>query len=167
MKALHIYLQNPRVKRILGKGLKQDGFSLVELVVVIAVLAILSAVAVPAFVGVQANAQASAVQNGLVNGIKECVVRDSDSNTTTFVKAQSFANPTAFKGYTIGKLTADDDTCFKAKATATDTTNMSNFTITLDKNTGVVVRQCTPASTTGKKRPGCGSAATGDSFGTW
>ena len=38
----------------------EEGFSLIEPVVVIAVLAILSAVAIPAFNGVQANARASA-----------------------------------------------------------------------------------------------------------
>ena len=74
---LELVEQN-QIEEQIQKALKtkpgEEGFSLVELVVVIAVLAILSAVAIPAFVGVQANARASAVKNGLVNGVKECVV---------------------------------------------------------------------------------------------
>ena len=54
------------------------GFSLVELVVVIAVLAILSAVAIPSFVGVRNNAKVSAVKTSLVNILKECLVAESD-----------------------------------------------------------------------------------------
>ena len=57
MTILDIYLKNQKVQTLATKP-GEEGFSLVELVVVIAVLAILSAVAVPAFVGVQANARA-------------------------------------------------------------------------------------------------------------
>ena len=56
---------------------QNEGFSLVELVVVIAVLAILSAVAIPAFVGVRNNAKVSAVKKSLVNILKECIVAES------------------------------------------------------------------------------------------
>ena len=60
------------------------GFSLVELVVVIAVLAILSAVAIPAFVGVQEKAAVEVAKQYLINAFKECLVKDSggDSNPT-------------------------------------------------------------------------------------
>ena len=64
------FLKSIKVQKVLNTKPGEEGFSLVELVVVIAVLAILSAVAIPAFVGVRANARASAVKNGLVNGIK-------------------------------------------------------------------------------------------------
>ena len=82
MTLIENFLKSKRVQKTLTTKPGEEGFSLVELVVVIAVLAILSAVAVPAFVGVQANARASAVKNGLVNGVKECVVRDADNQTT-------------------------------------------------------------------------------------
>ena len=101
MTILENYLKSIKVQKVLNTKPGEEGFSLVELVVVIAVLAILSAVAIPAFVGVQANARASAVKNALVNGVKECVVRAADNKTTDFGLAQSFANPTAYQGYTL------------------------------------------------------------------
>ena len=87
MTILEIFLKNAKVQKTLQTKPGQEGFSLVELVVVIAVLAILSAVAIPAFVGVQANARASAVKNALVNGIKECVVVEADNRTPEFAAA--------------------------------------------------------------------------------
>ncbi len=64
------------------KSLKKDishnsGFSLIELVIVIAVLAILSAVAIPSFVGVRQSAKVSAVKKSLINILKECLVAES------------------------------------------------------------------------------------------
>ena len=74
MITLSNYLKNEKIQKVLSKKPGEEGFSLVELVIVIAVLAILAAVAIPAFQGVQARAKTAAVKNGLVNGIKECVV---------------------------------------------------------------------------------------------
>ena len=56
MTLLENFLKTKKVQKALTTKPGEEGFSLVELVVVIAVLAILSAVAVPPFVGVQANA---------------------------------------------------------------------------------------------------------------
>ena len=56
-----------------------SGFSLIELVIVIAVLAILSAVAIPSFVGVRNSAKVSAVKKSLVNILKECLVAESNA----------------------------------------------------------------------------------------
>ncbi len=50
----------------------QNGFTLIELVVVIVILGILAAVAVPKFVDMQVDARKSAVQ-GLYGGIKSAV----------------------------------------------------------------------------------------------
>ena len=65
-------------KNFLEKDIENQGFSLVELVVVIAVLAILSAVAIPAFVGVRNNAKVSAAKSSLINILKECITAESD-----------------------------------------------------------------------------------------
>ena len=122
-----------------------DGFTLVELVVVIAVLAILSAVAIPAFVGVQANARASAVKNGMVNGIKECVVRASDNKTTLFADAQAFNGN--YTGYGVAAVSGNT-TCYAATATATNAGD-SNFTIVMDTSDGSVAKTCTDVNASG------------------
>ena len=158
MSILENYLKSIRVQKALNTKPGEEGFSLVELVVVIAVLAILSAVAIPAFVGVQANARASAVKNGLVNGVKECVVRAADNLTTTFTDAQSFATPTAFRGYTVGQNN-NVDSCYQAFADSTDNTADSDFTILMNTQTGAVTRTCS-----NHERAGCDGTS---SPGTW
>ena len=157
MSILENYLKSIRVQKALNTKPGEEGFSLVELVVVIAVLAILSAVAIPAFVGVQANARASAVKNGLVNGVKECVVRSADNLSTNFTDAQSFATAGAFRGFTLGQSTAGN-TCYGATATAGDTAADSTFTIVMNATTGAVTRTCTNNDRAGCDLPTGGSA---------
>ena len=156
MTILENYLKSKKVKKALTTRPGEEGFSLVELVVVIAVLAILSAVAIPAFVGVQANARASAVKNGLVNGVKECVVRAADNRSTDFADAQSFATADAYQGYTIAEL-GNVDSCYSAEASATG--DDSDFTISMDSNTGILSKTCTNPET-GKVAPGCSTGGT-------
>ena len=160
MSVLENYLKSIKVQKVLNTKPGEEGFSLVELVVVIAVLAILSAVAIPAFVGVQANARASAVKNGLVNGVKECVVRAADNRSTDFTDAQSFATADAYQGYNVVELNSVDS-CYSAEAIATG--NDSDFTISMDSSTGVVTKTCSD-----DEAPGCNGDDDGNSDeGTW
>lgn len=148
MTILENYLKSKRVQKALKTKPGQEGFSLVELVVVIAVLAILSAVAIPAFNNVTASARASAVQNAMVNGLKECSVRDTQGDTTAFSEATSFANATAFQGFSLAAM-ADDgagnggDSCFAVVATSDPAGQNSNFTIYIDDSSGAAVKTCT------------------------
>ena len=50
------------------------GFSLIELVIVIAVLAILSAIAIPAFLGIREKAADTLVKVSMINSWKECQI---------------------------------------------------------------------------------------------
>ena len=155
------FLKSKKVQKTLKTKPGEEGFSLVELVVVIAVLAILSAVAVPAFVGVQANARASAAKNGLVNGIKECVVRDADSRSTAFADAQSF--PGNYNGYTVrawaGTL-SHSNKCWSAEAIPDNTATENWFRIEMNTSTGEVLKTCQDGG-----RPGCTGSA--GSAGVW
>ena len=158
MTLLENFLKSKKVQKALKTKPGEEGFSLVELVVVIAVLAILSAVAVPAFVGVQANARASAIKNGLVNGIKECVVLEADNKDTTDANARSYAGN--YTGYTVGA--GATGSCFDAYAepsTAAKRAKESAFTISMDSNTGILTKTCTNPET-GKVAPGCSTGGT-------
>ena len=151
MTTLNSFLNNKKVQKRLATKPGEEGFSLVELVVVIAVLAILSAVAIPAFIGVRANARASAVKNGLANGVKECVIRDSDGQTTAFADVQSF--PGNYNGYDVLVVTGNT-TCYAAFAdNQSNPGTEADFTIVLNPATGVVTKTCTPVSA-----PGCSAA---------
>ena len=161
MTLLENFLRSKKVQKTLATKPGEEGFSLVELVVVIAVLAILSAVAVPAFVGVQANARASAAKNGLVNGIKECVVRDADSQGTAFADAQSF--PGNYNGYTVSAWAGTlnhQNKCWSAQAVPDNTSTENWFRIEMNTSTGEVLKTCQDGG-----RPGCTGSA--GSAGTW
>ena len=173
MTTLISFLNSKKVQKTLTTKPGEEGFSLVELVVVIAVLAILSAVAIPAFVGVQANARASAVKNGLVNGVKECVVRAADNKSTLFADAQSFSNAGAYQGYTVGVITttttaldgsessSSTTSCYAASAIADSDTD-ADFTIVMDPSTGIVTKECSDADA-----PGCNDPLTAEGNPSW
>ena len=165
MTIIEIFLKNKKVQKTLGTKPGEEGFSLIELVVVIAVLAILSAVAIPAFNGVQANARASAAKNGLVNIVKECIVLATDTDTTNDTFASSTTANGTFNGYTITN-TAGTPTvtgsCYSATATPDNADSESLFTILLNAD-GSSTKTCTNPESP-KTAPGCsGVAATG----TW
>ena len=143
MSFLKSYLENKKVRKVLAKKPGDEGFSLVELVVVIAVLAILSAVAIPAFQGVQERAKTSAVKNGLTNGIKECIVKYSlDGVVPDFDDAQAYLGN--YNGYEV-KEYAGEESCFSARATPIggSGSGLPRFDIEYDRTTGITEKRCT------------------------
>ena len=61
-----------------------QGFSLIELVVVIGVLAILSAVSLPAFTCIIRKAKATAALNALASVRKECIAKELNDENPLF-----------------------------------------------------------------------------------
>ena len=154
MSILENYLKSIKVQKVLNTKPGEEGFSLVELVVVIAVLAILSAVAIPAFTNVQANARAAAVQNGMVNALKECAVREAENeDDLSWSSVASNSNPAAFRGFTISLLAGvggrGNDSCYASQALSNPEGQNSNFTIYLDSTSGAAVKGCSDPSKSG------------------
>ena len=87
----------------------------------------------------------SALKNTLANGIKECVVRDSENKTTKFYEVQSFSN--SISRFKIQPI--DPNSCFKVKAIPTDK-RYTWFEIDLDIEKGSVSKTCGDSS-----KPGC------------
>jgi len=106
--------------------------------------AVVSAALLPALFQPVSPRYTSAVKNGLVNGIKECVVLNSDNQTTRFADVQSFqGNYSQFK---IESL--DPNSCYKAKAVPTNDQN-TWFEIDLNNETGEVSKTCGDSSKLG------------------
>ena len=75
MSLLKAYLSRPSTQQALSLKPGEKGFSLIELVVVVAVLAILAAITVPAFVGMNEDAANAAAQANLKGAYKECAYK--------------------------------------------------------------------------------------------
>ena len=74
MNLLKAYLEKPSTRRALSKKPGQEGFTLIELVVVIAILAVLIVVALPNFQGVTDDAGAAAGKKWIVDAFTECSI---------------------------------------------------------------------------------------------
>ena len=101
MSPLQAYLSSPKARKVLSTKPGEEGFSLIELVVVVAVLAALSAIAIPAFTNISLKAQATAAANTVATVAKECAVKfaaDDASKTFAAVTLNGYDSFTIVQG---------------------------------------------------------------------
>ena len=153
MTPLQAYLNSPRARRALSKKPGEDGFSLIELVVVVAVLAVLSAIAIPSFNNISGKARATAAANTLATIAKECAAKAADvgiGNATHVVPNLDGYEGTAASGFFMNanKITAGtaNQACtedYIIEFRSTDTAQYPTFRY----NTATGAKTCTASGT--------------------
>ena len=148
MNLLKNLIQRERVKRLL-KG-KEEGFSLIELVVVVSVLAVLAAIALPTFSCITRKAKATSALAAMKQIQTECSVKkeEEEGATATFISSN-------LQGYEIesdgsnGCNGADSSGLIRAIPNETDelptfilTTNTNELTYSFRGQTGTNFTNC-------------------------
>ena len=163
MTPLQAYLNSPRARRALSKKPGEEGFSLIELVVVVAVLAVLSAIAIPSFTNISGKARATAAANTLATIAKECAAKIADTgvgaNATFVVPALDGYKKASRAGFFIAAVEATAGTTPQCSASTTysfksdDTDKYPDFAY----NTETGVKSCTADAGTAAANRGCSS----------
>jgi len=134
-KRLQILLQS----RKNHNNLAQAGFSLIELIIVIAVLATLTAIALPTFNNVARNARSTSAKTSLSNAYKECAVSRADTGAAAHTILVNGGGVT----YS-GEATAA--TCLGGANNLAIATTTDNCQYTIDLNTGVKAASVSPCA---------------------
>ena len=165
MTALQAYLHNSKTRKVLSKKPGEAGFSLIELVVVVAVLAVLVAVALPNFTLITHKAKVNQGKNALVTALKECKVTEADSGNATHTgfTVEGFnvvaANNTCTAGFVIVPTTANQYATFRVSTAGTKSCAVGNT-----PNTGPL--GCTPYTAAEALAAGTALDARGPTPGT-
>ena len=140
---LHRY-QLRKYTKDLEQSSKDKIYSLAQNWWIFQLVILVLSIMVPILITVRTYPSASSVKNGLVNGVRECSVRNYDKQTTRFSDVQSFQLD--YPRFKIQSL--DPNTCFKARAFPSTNQN-TWFEIKMDEDTGAVSKTCGDVSKQG------------------
>jgi type IV pilus assembly protein PilA len=141
----------------------ESGFTLIELMVVLLIMAILLAIAIPTFLGVKGGAQDRAAQSNLTNALLSA--KALYTNQGTYPPAASF---------TATMLTQEPELLFTTTAVTTAPSNQISFATSTDGNQLILVDYspnakgtCWALSDNNGASTSLGSAPLGDSYAAW
>ena len=82
MNLLLSYVGSPRFRKAMRSKPGQTGFSLIELIIAVAVIAILSAAVLPQFANQSVKAANATAKDILANAVKECSAKMAENNSS-------------------------------------------------------------------------------------
>jgi len=142
----------------------ESGFTLIELMVVLLIMAILLAIAIPTFLGVKGGAQDRAAQSNLTNALT--------SSKAVYASVGSY--PTAAGSFAATMSTQEPELTFATTAAETAAGNGISFEISTDGQQIILANfspnhngTCWALSDNNGASTALGAAPTGDDYGDW
>jgi type IV pilus assembly protein PilA len=133
-------MREARMQEVEGEGVAEAGFTLIELMVVLLIIAILLAIAIPTFLGVTSSARDRAVQSNLTNAMTEVQAQYQNTQDYSFatVAAQPILNTSAPEFTWSGGVVSTDQNHMSVNviAVASAADNQGIIVAALNKTTG-------------------------------
>ena len=133
--------------RLSGRSMGSGGFTLIELMIVVAILAILAAIAIPQYMKYVRKAAASRVQTSLSSCVSAALADWADNGTTSYTC--NLDNTTHVGTSTGGNtltITINTDGTLPSNALSDTTFYVNGHEVTCSVNTTSKTVSCSPAS---------------------
>ena len=130
-------LREARAAEVAGEGAAEGGFTLIELMVVLLIIAILLAIAIPTFLGVTNSANDRSAQSNLTNALTEAsaLYQSGNQSFTTSVQSAFTASAPEFK-WTTAACGSSPSNCVSYFVTDANTANDAQVLVLADRSNG-------------------------------